>query len=115
MKSFKQHLTEAKRYTMFIDDERNPVKKFDYIVRDYKETMKIFDRHGCPTFISFDHDLGDKSKTGFDISKNMVERDLDKRGDWIPKNFTYDVHSANPIGKDNIIGFLDDYLKKRKR
>ena len=73
MKSFKQHLTEAKRYTMFIDDERNPVKKFDYIVRDYKETMKIFDRHGCPTFISFDHDLGDKSKTGFDISKNISE------------------------------------------
>ena len=39
--------------------------KFDYISRDYNETMKIFDKHGCPSFISFDHDLGAKSKTGF--------------------------------------------------
>ena len=43
----------------------------------------------------------------------MVERDLDKNGSWIPKNFTYDVHSANPAGKKNIEGLLNNYLEKR--
>ena len=115
MKKFKSFITEARKYKLFIDDERNPKKiKFDYIARDYKETMKIFDRYGCPSYISFDHDLGANSKTGFDITKNMVERDLDKKGRWIPKNFTYDVHSANPVGKKNISGLLDNYLEKRK-
>ena len=114
MKSLGVFLTEARKYKLFIDDEREPAKiKFDYIARDYKETMKLFNRHGCPSYISFDHDLGTRSKTGFDIVKDMVERDLDKKGRWIPKNFTYDVHSANPVGKKNIQGLLDNYLEKR--
>ena len=121
MKSFKSfhdawdaidHLIEGKK--MFIDDEREPKKiRFDYIVRDYKEVMQSFDKNGCPSFISFDHDLGKRSKTGFDIAKDMVERDLDKNGKWISKNFTYDVHSANPVGKKNIEGLLNNYLEKR--
>ena len=114
MESFKSFIAEARKYKLFVDDEREPTKKFDYIARDYKETMKLFDKYGCPSFISFDHDLGAKSKTGFDITKNMVERDLDKKGRWIPNNFTYDVHSANPVGKKNIEGLLDNYLEKRK-
>ena len=114
MKSLGVFLTEARKYKLFIDDEREPAKiKFDYIARDYKETMKLFNRHGCPSYISFDHDLGTRSKTGFDIVKDMVERDLDKKGRWIPKNFTYDVHSANPVGKKNIQGLLNNYLEKR--
>ena len=116
METFKSFISEAKEKKMFIDDERNPKKiKFDYIVRNYKEVMKNFDKYGSPSYISFDHDLGEKSKTGFDVAKNMVERDLDKKGGWIPKNFTYDVHSANPVGKKNISGLLDNYLEKRKK
>ena len=113
MISFKSFIAEARKYKLFIDDEREPTKKFDYIARDYKETMKLFDKYGCPSFISFDHDLGTRSKTGFDITKDMVERDIDKNGSWIPKNFTYDVHSANPAGKKNIEGLLNNYLEKR--
>ena len=44
----------------------------------------------------------------------MVERDLHKKGGWIPKNFTYDVHSANLVGKKNIVGLLDNYLEKKE-
>ena len=114
MKTFKSFIAEARKYKLFIDDERETAKiKFDYIARDYKETMKIFDKNGCPAYISFDHDLGSNSKTGFDIVKDMVERDLDKNGRWIPKNFDYYVHSANPVGKKNIEGLLDNYLGKR--
>ena len=114
MKRFKSFIAEARKYKLFIDDEREPAKiKFDHIARDYKETMKIFDKNGCPAYISFDHDLGSNSKTGFDIVKDMVERDLDKNGRWIPKNFDYYVHSANPVGKKNIEGLLDNYLGKR--
>ena len=114
MKTFKSFIAEARKYKLFIDDEREPAKiKFDYIARDYKERMKIFDKNGCPAYISFDHDLGSNSKTGFDIVKDMVERDLDKNGRWIPKNFDYYVHSANPVGKKNIEGLLDNYLGKR--
>jgi hypothetical protein len=70
--------------------------------------------HGCPEHISFDHDLGSiDGLDGIDIVKWMVEVDLDSEGKWIPDEFEYMVHSANPIGAANIVGYFGSYLRSR--
>jgi len=50
-------------------------------------------------FISFDHDLGnDEDGTGYDVAKFIEERVV--RGTMEP--IEYSVHSANPVGANNI-------------
>lgn len=66
---------------------------------------------GCPTFISFDHDLGPDEKTGYDLAKWLVERDLDSNGAFIPATFEFYVHSQNPVGAANIRNYLQRYLE----
>lgn len=43
----------------------------------------------------------------------VLERDLNDKGAFIPKNFTFEVHSANPPGAENIRGLLNNYLEQR--
>ena len=100
---------------MYLDDLRIPVEEFDFVVRSYDEAISIIKKYGVPKFISFDHDLGaDENgkllKTGYDLAKWIVEADLDNSY-TIPSDFTYKVHSQNPVGKQNIVFLLDGYLK----
>lgn len=97
---------------LYIDDIRNPKGDFDKITRNSEETINYLLRYGCPDFISFDHDLGGDD-TSIIIIKWMVEMDLDMSGEFIPDNFTFNVHSANPVGAANIEGYLGGYLRRR--
>lgn len=96
---------------LFIDDERFPPSNgYDWIiVRSYDEAVNYASKYGIPSHISFDHDLGE-GKSGYDFTKWMVEQDLDKGGTFIPSDFTYAVHSQNPIGTANIKAYLDAYI-----
>jgi len=96
-------------YQMFIDDERFPVDDTMIVVRSFDEATAYVIEHGCPTFISFDHDLG-IGKTGYDFANWLIDRDLDISG-FMPENFHFDVHSQNPIGARNIREVLNSYLK----
>ena len=62
--------------------------------------------------MSFDHDLGDQTPTGFDLAKEIINRDLYEISE-IPDGFSYAVHSANPVGAANISGLMDGYLKHK--
>lgn len=102
-------------WKLFLDDLRHP-NTSDYIVARTVMEAKILIRHkGFPTQISFDHDLGIDEKdrlleSGYDFAKWMVE--ADQCGDIsIPLNFTFTVHSANPVGAKNIRSLLENYLK----
>jgi hypothetical protein len=99
-------------YTMYLDDIRTPQKEYDVIVRSSDEAEECLIRNGCPAHISFDHDLGGDD-TAMRIVKFIINMDLDMDGDWIPENFSYNVHSANPVGAKNIEGYLDSYLKQK--
>lgn len=100
---------------LFLDDERFPPGEgHDWaIVRDVPEAIAYMLEHGCPPFISFDHDLGEDKQTGHDLAKWMVERDLDTEGRFFADGFQYYVHSQNPVGLANIKGLLDKYLSQR--
>ena len=108
-------------WNLFIDDERFPPDDGrDWVIaRSYGEAMREILGRGFPSYISFDHDLGKNQRTGYDIAKAMVENDMDfcnrdKRAIYtFSPNFSFYVHSQNPIGKANIEGLLNNYLKQR--
>ena len=99
---------------LYIDDIRTPVTSFDKITRSSEETIEYLVRNGCPNYISFDHDLGGDD-TAMTIVKFIVETDIDTDYNFIPYDFAFNVHSANPVGAANIRGYLNSYLNQRKR
>ena len=100
---------------LFLDDERSPPNDRPWlVVRSVENAMAIIDEHGCPMFISFDHDLGRDLLTGFDFAKWLVDRDLDAGGTFFPSGFWYYVHSQNTEGAKNIDRLLWPYLMKHR-
>lgn len=51
--------------------------------------------------------------TGYDFAKWMVDMDMENIYKF-SKDFTFNVHSANPVGKANIESYLNNYLSFRK-
>lgn len=108
-------------YYLFLDDIRNPSdvlwaelprdQAYD-IVRDYHEFVSHIMRNGVPSFVAFDHDLGDEyyeedndnvlELSGYDCAKWLVEY-CDEIGRMFPK---YIVHSMNPIGRERIDAYI---------
>ena len=99
-------------YTMYIDDIRTPKNEYTMICRNSDETIEYMVRNGCPEFISFDHDLGGDD-TSIIIVKWLINMDLDMDGEFIPNNFSWNIHSANPVGAANIEGYLTAYMKSK--
>lgn len=95
-------------YKMFIDDLRECPNGF-VCCRSSNDAIAYVMEHGCPIFISFDHDLG-----GDDTSILFVNWLIDAVLDGkviLPSEFDYKVHSANPIGAMNIKSKMDGFLK----
>lgn len=82
-------------------------------VVDFDSATKWMLENGCPDFMSFDNDLGDRSKEGRHLAEWMVERDMDRPG-FIGEGFDFFVHSQNPIGKESIYGLMRGYLRFRE-
>ena len=119
-------------YNLFLDDIRFPkdvtwvelpLVKWT-IVRNYKEFVYTIKINGLPNFVSFDHDLssmhytdvfnGSKlnysaytEKTGYECAKFLVEYCITNN----LKFPNYTIHSMNPIGKQNIISYVESYKK----
>lgn len=105
-----------KRILLWIDDIRDPYKWLSNTlqdshhivwVKDYKEFVKYINDNGLPESISFDHDLG-LGKSGYDCAKYLVDYALDNNIKRFPKCA---CHSANPVGRDNIIGIINSFNK----
>ena len=102
---------------LYLDDVRDLPDESFLLARSYEQAVLFVKENGIPPFISFDHDLGvDENEkllpTGFDFAKWLVEMDMDNIYKF-PENFSFNVHSANPVGKANIEGYLNNYLKSR--
>lgn len=73
-------------------------------VFNYKEAIRVLS--GCDVEeIFLDHDLGGK-KTGYDIAVWMVEHDK------VPQLVS--VHSANPVGREDIEQLLRRYWERMR-
>ena len=85
---------------LFVDDIRVPQLKDDIeVVRNYNDAISCL-KNNIYDYISLDHDLGE-DKTGYDIAKYIVENQIQLNG--------FRVHSANPVGRFNIVQLLTHY------
>lgn len=119
---------------LYLDDWRTPIDTDWLVARNYNEFVILINQHGLENFsiISLDHDLGEEAmqeyfrnvepnykldysnineKTGLDCCKFLVDESMDRN---IPLPQVY-VHSANPIGCGNMIGYINNYLKNQKQ
>ncbi len=104
----------GEKMKMYLDDIRIPRDNYDVIVRTYNEAIEFVKVNGIPNFISFDHDLGCDEignilKNGYDFAKWLVDMDI-KNIHKFPNDFTFNIHSANPIGRNSINAILNNYL-----
>lgn len=96
-------------YILFIDDERFPTNEASIIARSSSHAIEIVKRLGIPKHIDFDHDLGGEDTTR--VFVKFFEEYLFENNLKLPENFTFGVHSQNPIGKTWIIGMMNDIKK----
>lgn len=96
---------------LFLDDIREPPDNTWHVARSYEQAVFLVDMLGFPEMVSFDHDLGE-DRTGMDFAHFLINLDLDSG--TMPDHFTFRVHSANPVGHENIVSLLTRYLEFRK-
>lgn len=119
-------------YNLFLDDVRDPNKflqsiKTWVIARDYNQFVNIITERGLPEFISFDHDLAFEhypfndpnqdgktisynvytEKTGYHCAQWLINYCLDKAQKLPP----FQVHSMNPVGRENIKQLLHGFQR----
>ena len=87
------------RIDLFLDDVR-PCPQGWICVRNYNDAIKFLIEHeGEIRRMSFDHDLGLGTKSGYDVAC-WIEEQVVKTGYVAPERFS--VHSQNPVGRDRI-------------
>ena len=116
-----------KKIKIYLDDVRSPIDHEWKVVRNYEQFCSIIEDYGFENIevISLDHDLGNTAmqeyfnnvspnftldynniteKTGMDCTKWLVEQ-------WMNGKQLIDVvvHSANPIGSANMMGYINNY------
>lgn len=97
------------RLALFIDDLRDPPERtrVEFVVaRSSEEAIQYLKNGLIPDYISFDHDLGGED-TAMRVCHYLIERHMDHDG-YFPD---YVVHSANPIGSENIRGLMESYIR----
>jgi hypothetical protein len=118
-----------KNMRLYLDDVRTPIDDGWKVVRSYDEFVAHIQLNGLENYelISLDHDLGRSAmdeyfnnvspnytldyshiteKTGMDCVRWLVNESMIKK---IPLPLIY-VHSANPIGSANMMGYINNYL-----
>lgn len=91
---------------IWLDDVRTAPHEFIH-VKNIKELKSLLKTNTTEIEImSFDHDLGEDTKDGYQIAKWLAENHLDR---W-PKEIK--VHSSNPPGAENIKAF-DIFVRNR--
>ena len=118
-----------KRLRLYLDDIRTPVDDDWIVVRNYDEFVAQIKLNGLGNFevISLDHDLGEgamveyytnvknnymldynniEERTGMDCCRYLFSDSMNEK---IPLPQIY-IHSANPIGSANMMGYINNYL-----
>jgi hypothetical protein len=89
--------------SIYVDDIRTPISQGYVICRNYDEAIDVLkNTDNKIDFISLDHDLGDDSKSGYDICKFIVENNIK-----IP---FINLHTSNPVGRNNMYQLLKNYF-----
>lgn len=89
---------------LFLDDLRDAPPDFT-VARSTVEALQLVQTQ-WPVFMSLDHDLG-----GDDTTMVFLRRLVNEIWDGTQPIPEYVVHSANPVGRLNIISFMESWKK----
>ena len=122
---------DIEKIYLYLDDVRSPLDETWQVVRSYDELIAHIKLHGLENYqcISLEHDLGEEAmqeyfrnvkpnskldynniqeKTGYDCAQWLIDEAL-RTDVLLPIIY---VHSANPIGSENIVNLINNYYKK---
>jgi hypothetical protein len=91
---------------LYLDDVRFPPNNQFILARSSAEALDVVKKLGWPTFMSLDHDLG-----GQDTTMVFLRQLVAALWDGVSAPPQYSVHSANPVGKANIVSFMESWKK----
>lgn len=97
-------------WSLYLDDIRMPKYPGFTIARNVDEAKRLIKKKGFPSYMSLDHDLGEGEPTGHDFVKWIVNEYMDKD---LPE-FEFVVHSANPVGKENMETLLNNFIRHKR-
>jgi hypothetical protein len=110
-----RHKGKKMTWKLFLDDERDPPTNSKHsfmIARSTKQAMELIETFGLPIYMSLDHDLGGADTTMVFLNKLInYLLDVDKEA-CFRDDFSFYVHSMNPIGKINIEQALPNIVKE---
>lgn len=100
------------KYTLFLDDLRDPTwDLIDVLVaRNVHEAEVLVKDLGVPSCLSLDHDLGKNEPSAMAFLHWLVDDHLNGLIDLRLIEEVI-VHSANPVGADNLAGLWDGFAK----
>lgn len=80
---------------------------------DYHSFIEAVDRHqNTITHLSFDHDINSYNENGEELTGyNALKKVLDILPIDIVKRTRFTIHSANPVGRDNMLCYLENFYK----
>lgn len=94
-------------YNLYLDDIRTPPADRAWVIcRSTDAALSLISEQGYPAFISFDHDLG-----GEDTSMVFLRRLVNEIWDGGTPPPAYQIHSANPVGVENIRAFMESWKR----
>jgi hypothetical protein len=118
-------------YKLYLDDIRVPTDSYKttndgwVVVRNYAEFVVEIVENGLPEVVSFDHDLEPDTiegnpmdlknckiiyaRTGFDCVKWLVEYCINTNAK-LPECL---IHSANPVGAENMLSYITSFKKSQ--
>jgi hypothetical protein len=86
---------------IWLDDVRLKPAEFDVHCETVEQALMLING-GHVTHISFDHDLGEDEPTGYNLARIIEEKAFFGK----LKRFTWEVHSANPVGAAHIVAAM---------
>lgn len=101
------------KYALYLDDERSPsVEDRPWVIVRTSDAFKqVILEKGLPSYISFDHDLGEGSENGYECLKWFGDWCMDHGVDM--RGIEMNAHTANPVGRDNMAGYIASYARFR--
>lgn len=126
------------RYVLFLDDRRHPADVIpgDMLSRYHSDNLVLIwattpemakwyvEDFGLPEFVWFDHDLGEKPAEGWSHSEDEFALGEEITAmqwlNWLRDEtrfiqneppFGYMIQSSNPVGQQNIMSFMDSWVK----
>lgn len=90
-------------YHLFLDDVRAPPDQSWVVARSVPAAEHYISEYGLPYRVSLDHDLGDSADAPA-LLHWLIGRYLDGVPMKTISTMIVEVHSANPVGRQNLLG-----------